>query len=113
MSLEEEIHDLNFDEQLVKIVDDLINFLRLDKVQVRSNKNRFNHSKCYIFNESAAVGSSNLTGAGLAGNVELNAILYQPSAQKELKEWYEKRWNEAEDAKEELIKTIEESKFGL
>ena len=81
---------MNFAEEPVNIVDDLIKFLRQDKVLVRSNNNRFNHSKCYIFDESAVVGSSNLTGAGLAGNVELNAVLYQPSAQKELKEWFEK-----------------------
>jgi ERCC4-related helicase len=112
VSFEDEISELNFEEGPVKIVDDLIRFLNLGKVLVRSNKNRFNHSKCYIFDDSAAVGSSNLTGAGLAGNVELNAVLRQVAAQKELKEWYEKRWNEAQDSKDELIRTIEQSKFG-
>ena len=95
-----------------QIVDDLISFLKLKQVQIRTNDNKFNHSKCYIFDVLGAVGSSNLTGAGLAGNVELNAVLYQPSARRELQEWFEKRWNEASDAKQELIKTLEVSKFG-
>lgn len=111
--LQTELNKLDLEWESAKLVDDLIRFLSQDKVHVRSNKNRFNHSKCYIFDEAAAVGSSNLTRAGLAGNVELNAVLYQPSAQKELLDWFERRWNEAQDAKSELISVLENSKFGL
>ena len=113
MDLQSELNKLDLEWESAKLVDDLINFLMQNKVQVRTNKNRFNHSKCYIFDETAAVGSSNLTRAGLVGNVELNAVLYQPSAQRELQDWFERRWNEAEDAKADLIKVLENSKFGL
>lgn len=111
--LQGELSKLDLEWESAKLVDDLIHFLTLEKVQVRTNKNRFNHSKCYILDDVAAVGSSNLTRAGLAGNVELNAVLYQPSAQKELREWFERRWQDAQDAKAELIGVLEGSKFGL
>jgi superfamily II DNA or RNA helicase len=110
MTKELDLEDLQ--EESAMIVDDLINFIEHKQVYVKRNNTRFNHSKCYIFPSYAAVGSSNLTGAGLAGNVELNAILYQPSARKELKEWFERRWDEADEAKDELLSILQESKFG-
>lgn len=113
LDLQSELNRLDLEWESAKLIDDLIHFLMQDKVQVRTNKNRFNHSKCYIFDETAAVGSSNLTRAGLVGNVELNAVLYQPSAQRELLDWFERRWAEADDAKADLISVLENSKFGL
>ena len=104
-NLQQELSSLELEWQSVELVDDLINFLSLPGVSVRTNKNRFNHSKCYIFDDSAAVGSSNLTRAGLARNVELNAILYQPSYQKELLVRDKRRWADADDAKSELIQS--------
>ena len=95
-------------------IDRLIAFLKnKEKVEVRRNTQRFNHAKCYIFDNVVALGSSNFTRGGLIGNMELNAILYQPSAQREVKEWFERRWREAEDASDYLINILEESKFGL
>lgn len=111
-TLEEELELMQIDADTASIIDDLINFIKQDNVYVRSNKNRFNHAKCYIFDDLVVIGSSNFTGAGLAGNVELNAILYQPSAQQLVKEWFERRWNESHDVKEQLIQLLEESKFG-
>lgn len=95
------------------MIDNLTDFLKQDTVQVRKNPRRFNHAKCYIFDECAAVGSSNFTGAGLEHNIELNAVLYQPSAQEKVQEWFERRWLEGQDAKIELIELLESSKFGL
>lgn len=111
-SVAKELSGMTLEWESAKTVDDLVAFLKQNKVEVKTNKNRFNHSKCYILDDSAVVGSSNLTAAGLRHNVELNAVLYQASAIKEVKEWFEKRWLDAEDAKAELIKTLEESKFG-
>lgn len=111
--LSRELNEMSIDEKSAHLVDDLIMFLRQDNVFVRNNKNRFNHAKCYIFDDSVIVGSSNFTGAGLEGNVELNAVLYQPSAQEKVREWFDRRWNESVDVKEELIKILEDSKFGL
>lgn len=112
-SLINELDKLTIDEQSAKLVDDLINFLKQDRVQVRKNPNRFTHAKCYIFDDAVIVGSSNFTKAGLTTNVELNAVLYQPSGQQQVRDWFDRRWNEAEDAKNELIQILEDSKFGL
>ena len=112
-TLNEELAKLAITEETAKLIDNLIAFLKQTTVQIRKNPRRFNHAKCYIFDEAAAVGSSNFTGAGLATNIELNAILYQPSAQQKVQEWFERRWQEAQDAKTELIDLLESSKFGL
>lgn len=112
-TLSSELDQLAITEKTAKLVDELIEFLSIPTVQIRRNPNRFNHAKCYILDEAVAVGSSNFTGAGLTSNVELNAILYQPSAQEKVKEWFERRWKEGQDTKTELIQTLEESKFGL
>lgn len=108
-----EIDNLTIDEQNAMLVDDLINFLTLDQVQVKKNPERFTHAKCYIFDDAVVVGSSNFTRAGLTTNLELNAVLYQPSAQQQVRNWFDRRWSEGEDAKQELIQILEDSKFGL
>jgi superfamily II DNA/RNA helicase len=112
-TLNSELDKLAISVESAKLIDTLIDFLKQNSVQIRKNPRRFNHAKCYIFDEAAAVGSSNFTGAGLATNIELNAILYQPSAQEKVQEWFERRWKEGEDAKTELIELLENSKFGL
>ena len=112
-TLNEELARLAITEETAKLIDNLIEYLKQPTVQIHKNPRRFNHAKCYIFDEATAVGSSNFTGAGLATNIELNAILYQPSAQEKVKEWFERRWKEGEDAKTELIDLLESSKFGL
>jgi superfamily II DNA or RNA helicase len=109
----EELDSLQIGSDSAKLIDDLVAFLKQDAVQIRRNPQRFNHAKCYILDELVAIGSSNLTGSGLARNVELNAVLYQPSAQQQVREWFERRWNEGQDEKSGLIKILEESKFGL
>ena len=108
-----ELESLSIDEKSAMMVDDLIRFLRLESVGVRKIRNRFTHAKCYILEDVAVVGSSNLTKAGLTTNLELNAVLYQPSAQREVKDWFDRRWKDAEDVKTELIQVLEDSKFGL
>ncbi|MBM7610142.1 ERCC4-related helicase [Lysinibacillus composti] len=85
-------------------------------------KDKF-HSKAYIFDVSynngdikeqyAIVGSSNFTKSGLGDhdatkmNTELNAVLRQPSAIKEVKNWFNGIWNEAEDFNEQLLNIID------
>ena len=112
-TINDELIHLAITERTAKMIDNLVDFLKKDTVQVRKNPKRFNHAKCYIFDECAAVGSSNFTGSGLEHNIELNAILYQPSAQEKVQEWFERRWLEGQDAKTELIDLLENSKFGL
>lgn len=63
-----------------------IDFLSQDKVEVRNVQKNFCHAKVYLFRDSKdrrkhfhAVGSSNMTGAGLgmvpSSNVEMNTVL--------------------------------------
>lgn len=92
----------------------LLRILRHDAVGVRRGDRRFNHSKCYIFdNRVVIIGSSNFTKAGLVKNVELNAGLYQAAPWRESKAWFEQMWKDAKDAKNDLIAILEGSKFGL
>lgn len=90
----------------------LVNLLKNDNVEVRMGKRRFNHSKCYITKSAAFIGSSNFTGAGMAGNYELNAGIYQPILVDHTREWFEKMWKMGKDTKQELIETLLRSKFG-
>ena len=92
----------------------LIRLLDSDSIQVRLGKSRFNHSKCYIFDENAVfIGSSNFTNGGLTANNELNAGLYQQSASEKTRAWFERMWAESKDAKQDLIQQLESSKFGI
>ncbi len=74
-----------FSEATLRLIEDLVRFLRQDQVAVRLYEEGFLHAKCYLFyNDSPAygwdrfqpvagiVGSSNFTGPGLTTNKELN-----------------------------------------
>jgi SNF2 family DNA or RNA helicase/HKD family nuclease len=78
-----------FTEATLKLVEELIAFLRADKVEVRLYDKGFLHAKAYLFHQdvvgpnnrgdrlrpfAAIVGSSNFTGPGLFGNHELNLV---------------------------------------
>jgi hypothetical protein len=78
-----------FNEATLRLVEDLIAFLRADKVEVRLYDKGFLHAKAYLFHQddvgahnradrlrpfAAIVGSSNFTGPGLVSNKELNLV---------------------------------------
>ena len=78
-----------FTEATLKLVEELIAFLRTDKVEVRLYDKGFLHAKAYLFHQdnvgphnradrlrpfAAIVGSSNFIGPGLIGNRELNLV---------------------------------------
>src|SRR5689334_15354252 len=78
-----------FNEATLKLVEELIAFLRADKVEVRLYEKGFLHAKAYLFHQdsvgphnradrlrpyAAIVGSSNFTGPGLVSNRELNLV---------------------------------------
>ena len=91
----------------------LIKMLESDMVEVRTGASRFNHAKCYIFgNNSAFIGSSNFTRAGLEGNHELNAGIYQGLPIEKVQGWFDRMWGMATDKKAELISVLKQSKFG-
>jgi superfamily II DNA or RNA helicase len=78
-----------FNAETLKLVEDLIAFLRAEKVEVRLFERGFLHAKAYLFHHdvvgqhnrsdrlrpyAAVVGSSNFTGPGLTSNRELNIV---------------------------------------
>ena len=55
----------------------------------------------------ATVGSSNFTRPGLTQNVELNSFITDATHIEKLSDWYDARWEEASEVKEELLRTIQ------
>ncbi|RKY84305.1 hypothetical protein DRQ09_08825, partial [candidate division KSB1 bacterium] len=106
--LEKEIFERDKKEAVVS----LIELLKNDAWEVRLFNKGFLHGKAYIFDKLVIVGSSNFTYAGFTSNTELNAVLDEAYARYIREEWFEKMWNESRDFKEELIKILDESKFG-
>ena len=111
-SLPEELEGLTINDNYAALVSDLVEFLRQEKVELRQNPERFSHAKCYIFDDLAVVGSSNFTRPGLKKNIELNAALYQPSAQNLVEQLFERSRSKGADIKEQIIRVLEDSKFG-
>jgi len=118
-SLPDEMDEMPITDSRAALVWDLINFLNQDNVELRKNPERFSHAKCYIFENLlgplktiAVVGSSNFTQPGLQKNIELNAALCQPSASNLVLKWFERRWTDGKDIKQQIIQTLEDSKFG-
>lgn len=75
----------------------LLDFLRSGKIEVRRFTRRFLHGKAYLFRGHGVIaGSSNLTAAGLAFNLELNLGQYQPHVCDAVERWFDELWAEAE-----------------
>ncbi len=70
------------------------------------------HAKAYILREQTAsygaIGSSNLTKGGLQNNVEANLTTDNPALVDELEGWFDRKWDEGQDCKEEFIRRLEE-----
>ena len=88
-------------------------FVAREQVEVRHYTKVFVHGKAYIVHGVPAleavgiVGSSNFTAAGLTTNLELNAVLKQSAAVRDLQAWFDGLWSEAEDYKTELLELLE------
>ncbi len=83
----------------------LIDALNAGNVEVRRYERAFLHAKAYIFTsaggtagkpEGIVAGSSNLTGAGLTHNLELNLGHYDHPVAERAKQWFDQLWDEAE-----------------
>ena len=83
----------------------LIAALQAGNMEVRRYKKAFLHAKAYIFTsgsdgragpEGIIVGSSNLTGAGLTTNLELNLGHYDRPMVEAASGWFNELWEEAE-----------------
>jgi superfamily II DNA or RNA helicase len=94
--MKRDFDELPFDETTLRLVEDLIAWLREAKVEVRLHARGFLHAKCWLFYGdrpaqlplfdrfrplAAIVGSSNFTAPGLLSNRELNLshkVLLEP-----------------------------------
>ena len=83
----------------------LIDALRAGNMEVRRYEKAFLHAKAYIVAsakggygrpEGVIAGSSNLTGAGLARNLELNLARYDRPVVDEAERWFDDLWDDAE-----------------
>jgi len=89
-------------------------FLAKEQVEIRRYAKTFCHGKAYIvegvpvLRAVGIVGSSNFTGAGLTTNLELNAVLKQSSAVRELQTWFDDLWAKAEDYKAKVLELLED-----
>lgn len=91
----------------------IVDALRSGKIQCRVYRKDKFHAKAYITHarmevvgSSALVGSSNFTLPGLTENIELN-VQITGTPVSVLQEWYDERWDEAEDVTAEILKTFE------
>lgn len=121
-----DIHDLEVKEEYKKVIDLLLKYVPLGKIQIRIySKNlkgnvEFLHSKCYIFSgESLSygiIGSSNFTQKGLLGNAELNYLETDPARitarpthganTKGHIYWFEQKWEFSQDWTQEFLEQI-------
>ena len=79
----------------------------------RLSKKKF-HAKAYITHPRVAVigsvalvGSSNFTVPGLTQNIELNIQVKAAGDVRQLQDWFELHWNEAENITPEILSTVE------
>ncbi|GHV72405.1 hypothetical protein FACS1894201_01380 [Bacteroidia bacterium] len=91
-----------------------VDFLRQEKVQVKTVQKNFCHAKSYIYKDKDSrknyqiIGSSNLTDAGLgmrdSGNIELNTAAFSEDDEwKATQRWFETLWQDVALDKIELI----------
>ena len=113
ISLKSDLDDAELTLDAMSDTASLISLLKKENVQARLGSSRFNHSKCYIMDDSVFIGSSNFTAGGLTGNYELNAGLYQPVISEMARRWFDRMWEMSEDTKQKLIELLESSKFGV
>ncbi len=90
---------LPFDQSTDQAVRRLLDLLHGGKVEVRRYTRQFLHAKAFVFRTSGGgtvVGSSNLTYAGLRGNMELNLGHYADPVVGKVESWFDEMWQAAE-----------------
>ncbi len=88
----------------LKVVD---SWLQGDNVEVCRYVKRFLHGKSYLFGDTedaraALVTSANLTGAGLAANLELGLVEYNEERCRAAAVWFQDLWDQAQPFTEDL-----------
>lgn len=111
-NIRKDLEDEEFEKDRKETVIKLLEFLKRKDVEVRIYTKGFFHGKAYIFNKLAIIGSSNFTYSGFTSNTELNAVLDEAHSRYIKEEWFKKIWEESDNFKEDIIKILDESKFG-
>ena len=103
-ALHRERDRLPFARASARALDKLVSALRAGNMEVKRYEKAFLHAKAYILTladgaegepEGIIVGSSNLTGAGLTRNLELNLGRYERPVVARARQWFDDLWNEA------------------
>lgn len=86
-------------------------WLQGPEIEVRRYTRQFLHGKAYLLGDAddprvALVTSANLTGAGLAANLELGLAHYQPNVAGQAIEWFDALWTEAVDFRGDLLSLL-------
>lgn len=91
----------------------VVEAIKSGRIEIRVYRRKKFHAKAYITHSrldvvgsAALVGSSNFTKPGLTRNVELN-VRFSGTEVRELQEWYESYWNDAEPVLEELLTVLD------
>ena len=92
----------------------IVQALRAGKIECRAYAKRKFHAKAYITHPRVAVigsvalvGSSNFTLPGLTQNIELNIQVKAAGDVRQLQDWFELHWNEAENITPDILATVE------
>ena len=102
--LKRERDDLPFTRTNTEALRKLITALKAGNMEVRRHEKEFLHAKAYIVespsgvsgkSDGVIVGSSNLTGAGLTRNLELNLGCYDHSVNKQARQWFDDLWDKS------------------
>ena len=104
--LQAERDQMPFSRSSTTAIRALLNVLRSGRMDVRLYRDAFLHAKAYLFsagqqgnyekNSGLIVGSSNLTGAGMSTNLELNLGRYNDPVAEQGRRWFEELWEQAE-----------------
>ena len=115
-ALRRERDDLPFDRASGAALRKLAAALRAGNMEARRYEKAFMHAKAYVVTaeggtygrpEGVIAGSSNLTGAGLTRNLELNLGRYDRPVAERARRWFDELWDEAEPC--DLAALFEES----
>lgn len=109
--IRKEVEGFDLTKETDHTVKVFIEFLKRNNVEIRLFE-KFLHGKAYIFDDRIVIGSSNFTAAGLTRYGELNTWKQESQAVYTRKEWFDKFWAESIDFKDELIRLLEDSRFG-
>ena len=110
-----ELEEQEDDPVYFKLLKDAIDYFTDARREIRRPQGAFFHGKAYIAAHQnlqevrhgvGAVGSSNFTYGGLVSNQELNMLNTDREAVQELADWFNNKWMNADDYKDEFIRYL-------